>query len=45
MCGRYYRLEDKQALSKYFHAQPIDEGEYAYTPAYNIAPTTQTIRI
>lgn len=40
MCGRYYRLEDKQALSKYFHAQPIDEGEYAYTPAYNIAPTT-----
>lgn len=40
MCGRYYRLGDKQALAEHFRAQPVDEGAFASVPAYNIAPST-----
>jgi len=39
MCGRYYRIEDKQAIAEYFHAEAIGD-ELAYVPGYNIAPTT-----
>ena len=39
MCGRYYRIEDKQHLAEYF--QSIVTGDsLAYAPGYNIAPTT-----
>ena len=40
MCGRYYRLGDKQALAEQFRALPVDEGEFAYAPAYNVVPST-----
>ena len=39
MCGRYYRVEDKQEIADYFHAQAIGE-DLDYVPGFNIAPTT-----
>lgn len=40
ICGRYYRLEDKQALAEHFPRAALDEGEFAYVAAYHIAPST-----
>ena len=39
MCGRYYRIEDKQAIAEFFHAQASDDPLVA-VPGYNIAPST-----
>jgi len=38
MCGRYYRIEDKQAIAEYFHAEAA--GDELLPPGYNIAPST-----
>ena len=42
MCGRYYRIADKQAIVDHFHS-PSTTDE-AFPPGYNIAPgTTQPV--
>ena len=38
MCGRYFRIEDKQAIAEHFQA--IASGDEALGPEYNIAPGT-----
>ena len=39
MCGRYYRIEDKQAIAEHFHAEAQGDS-LIYVPEYNIAPTS-----
>src|SRR5277367_3669619 len=39
MCGRYYRIGDKQAMAEWLHAEPV-EGLPDFTSSYNIAPST-----
>ena len=39
MCGRYYRVGDKQVIADYFHAEAFGD-DLDYVPGYNIAPTT-----
>jgi putative SOS response-associated peptidase YedK len=39
MCGRYYRVEDKQAIAEYFRSNPADDE--LLPPGFNIAPTTR----
>jgi putative SOS response-associated peptidase YedK len=38
MCGRYYRIGDKQAIAEHFASEPASEEPFP--PAYNIAPST-----
>jgi putative SOS response-associated peptidase YedK len=44
MCGRYYRIADKQAIAECFRARPSGD-ELAYAPGYNIAPSTTQLVI
>ena len=39
MCGRYYRIGDKQRIAEAFRAEPTGDS-LPYAPCYNIAPTT-----
>jgi putative SOS response-associated peptidase YedK len=38
MCGRYYRVGDKQAIAERFHVR--EGGDFAIAPDFNIAPTS-----
>jgi putative SOS response-associated peptidase YedK len=38
MCGRYFRVGDKQAIAERFQVR--DSGNFAVAPDFNIAPTT-----
>ena len=42
MCGRYYRIEDKQAIAEYFRAEAQGDS-LIYVPEYNIAPTSMQL--
>jgi hypothetical protein len=39
MCGRYYRVDDKQAIAEYFLSAPADDELLPL--GFNIAPTTR----
>lgn len=39
MCGRYYRVSDKQRIAEAFHLGRLPEG-FEVPPDYNVAPTT-----
>ena len=39
MCGRYYRIGDKQAIAEYFSAE-VAEVLPDFSSSYNIAPST-----
>ena len=42
MCGRYYRIADKQAIVDHFHSPAATDEPFP--PGYNIAPgTTQPV--
>jgi len=42
MCGRYYRIADKQAIIDHFHSPAATDEPFP--PGYNIAPgTTQPV--
>jgi putative SOS response-associated peptidase YedK len=38
MCGRYYRVGDKQAIAESFQVR--ESGDFVVAPDFNIAPTT-----
>ncbi|RXH57655.1 SOS response-associated peptidase [Granulicella sibirica] len=39
MCGRYYCVDEKQAITEYFRSNPADDE--LLPPGFNIAPTTR----
>jgi putative SOS response-associated peptidase YedK len=39
MCGRYYRIGDKQAIAEWFHADPAEDLP-DFASSYNIAPSS-----
>jgi putative SOS response-associated peptidase YedK len=39
MCGRYYRIGDKQAIAEWFHAEAAEDLS-DFSSSYNIAPST-----
>jgi putative SOS response-associated peptidase YedK len=39
MCGRYYRIGDKQAIAEYFHSEPAEDLP-DFASSYNIALST-----
>jgi putative SOS response-associated peptidase YedK len=43
MCGRYYRMEDKQKIAEAFHANVTDDGTPSPPWDYNVAPTTPAV--
>ena len=38
MCGRYYRLFDKQQIAEHFHARHTADNVVIIAPNYNVAP-------